>query len=727
MPAKMRPCVLLTLSAFFGSGCAVILGDPFDVPARAGDDTRAVATDAMPPETSPDAGEDKNKGKDAGRPKSPQPDAGAPDRPTSGEEPDEPDAGDEGPPRELEPVVVYYAYDDKQHAERLAELQDAGYRIRSLSVSGDPKDPRYAAVFEHREGPAWIEEHGLNASELSTHSSELNAKGYMATQLSATGADGSVSFAAVFELGADTRTRWDLAWCNAGDANCNNTLQSEHNRAHTDDYIPVSNAIYGNYDERRYAAVWTKNTQHVAWSSWSSPEDKLDRYHTQLMAAGTRPALLSLSQDDVFTMLYVDDQLPGWELRHNLDTRAFSAELKAQKARGRYPITLASGGFGTGLKYAAVFADVTASAPPREDRVDPPSTERSGTAELDAAMVPFMKARGIRAGSVAFGREGRVTLARAYTNAEADYPLTTPETRFRIGRLSAIFTAAEISALVRAGTLAFSTPAFGAAGVTTPLPESATVDPAASEITVEQLVRRVSRVPAAFGDSQRNIARSLGITRAPLSRSELVSYLYGMPLSPAESGDSAPGLYLLTSVIENSTGLTFEEALTRDVLTPLGISDVSVGNTAHDARQPGEVSAYESAYVTNSQVDFTDGALAPVAYGAHFVLEPAAGALGLVTSAPTLVEMIGHYPVWPAATGPADGSDLTQRTLIGQEPAVYAPMEGTTAVVISHPDGFDIAILFNRKLSGEDIDQLRGTLESYAQTWLLGEVTPEQP
>ena len=65
-----------------------------------------------------------------------------------------------------------------------------------------------------------------------------------------------------------------------------------------------------------------------------------------------------------------------------------------------------------------------------------------GSFEIDAVVLRFMKAHAIRAMSVAFAREGTLTGNRGYTWAEPNYPITQPDTLFRVASVSKIFTCA---------------------------------------------------------------------------------------------------------------------------------------------------------------------------------------------------------------------------------------------------------------------------------------------
>src|SRR5689334_8101552 len=71
----------------------------------------------------------------------------------------------------------------------------------SLSVYGDPSDPRYAAVWVQRQGPSWVALHGVDGVGYQSFFNMWTAKGFVPVLVSATGQVTNAVFAAVFEQG----------------------------------------------------------------------------------------------------------------------------------------------------------------------------------------------------------------------------------------------------------------------------------------------------------------------------------------------------------------------------------------------------------------------------------------------------------------------------------------------------------------------------------------------
>src|SRR5256714_13168766 len=99
--------------------------------------------------------------------------------------------------------AAYHGVDAATHQRRVDDLARAGFRPVALNVSGNPGDPRYAAVWVARSGPTWQAVDGLNAEDYRTRFDELTGHGYAPTIVTATGPAGREVFAAVFERGVN--------------------------------------------------------------------------------------------------------------------------------------------------------------------------------------------------------------------------------------------------------------------------------------------------------------------------------------------------------------------------------------------------------------------------------------------------------------------------------------------------------------------------------------------
>ena len=106
------------------------------------------------------------------------------------------------PPSVPTAFQAYHNVTADTHQANFNNLAVNGYRMISLSISGDPNDPRYAAVWIQRPGSAFIAMHGVTLDEYLRRSNDLATQQYNATLLSATGPASNPRYAAVLEQGS---------------------------------------------------------------------------------------------------------------------------------------------------------------------------------------------------------------------------------------------------------------------------------------------------------------------------------------------------------------------------------------------------------------------------------------------------------------------------------------------------------------------------------------------
>lgn len=596
--------------------------------------------------------------------------------------------------------VAYHGLTASSHQARVDDLSARGCRPISLNVSGVPEDARYAAVWVQEPGPAWVAVHGLSVSDYQTKFDMLTASGYAPVLVSATGAAEQASFTALFEQGVNRPwfARHGLRWGPETDLD---TIQHENNRAFAAGLMPLCLAIYGTPDNRRFAGIWIQNETDVAWSWWLIAPDAYQRYFDALVEAGGRPAGLSIASDGCLLAVFRDDQIGPWWARYGLTADQYQVEFDTRVAAGLMPLWVQAGGSGADTRYGSLFAQTRSPQPRQWSAVGSAIPSASSEfPQLDDLVQAFMMQQGIRAGAVAIVRQGERRVSRGYTWAEPTYPITQPDSLFRIASLSKLFTTAAIARLVESGQLTWDTPAYPFLGITSTLLPGQTPDPATATITVRQLLLHTSGLVR--DANPREISDRLNLTE-PVSRDQMLRFMYGEPLAfpPGHQAMySNLGYILLTALIEQAAGLPYLDYLNQALLCSEGLQDVWVGHTPAQARLPGEVT-YDALTVAPSLLQPGTTILAPTAYGGDFRLDAIAGSGGLVTSASTIAQFITRHAVWLSET--PTGEILDQR----RPGARYGRLAGTTSIAVSKANGIDFVCLFNRAVSDDAQDEFR--------------------
>lgn len=577
-----------------------------------------------------------------------------------------------------------------EHQQRCDALSASGWRPISISVYGGSAEPRYAAIWVQRDGPAWRAVHGVDAAGYQSFFDQQTATGFVPVLVSATGAGAEARFAAVFEqgIGGPWLARHEMI---AGPAANPGTFENHNRVARAQGMILRSASVYGTAAERRFAAVWHPNPGKTKWHAYpSEPEGTyqavfdLETSLPGVALAGYRPAFVTLSDDRLYCACFRDDAVGTTIARHGLDRAELEAEIGGQSAAGLEPICLQGGGVGAGARFAVIFGQRDLPQPRVWTATGSEVLELTG---FDRIMQGFMVENGVRAAQLAIGKAGTLRLSRAYTWAEPGYRRTQPTDPFLLASCSKMFLAAAVQSLYDSGELTPVTKAYPLLGLSEPL------DPRSDEITVQQLLDHGGGYDnTATGSgfdatyAMRRIALESGLTE-PASRADVVGYMYYRHRLDFDPGTnyrySNYGYLLASAIVEQVTGRDYFEYLSREILQPRGIAEILVSSTSAAGR-PVEQAIAEDGNVGPSALDLASSAPIPFVYGGDgMVKEVAVGSAGLACSAQAMVRFIRNHAVWgkgPRAPGGRTGST-----------------PGASAVAVSRGDDVDWAITVNTR------------------------------
>ena len=276
-----------------------------------------------------------------------------------------------------------------------------------------------------------------------------------------------------------------------------------------------------------------------------------------------RPARMSTTIDNDF-MQHVRHVLGTLNPHHWRRTAEYSASSR-ETILNRFPFdTLAGWRFlAVRMTLALVFAVLF------------PATTRSD--DIPGRLSSYMDAAtkvGKFSGSVLVAKDGKVLFAKGYglANAEHEIP-NTPETKFRLGSITKMFTATAILILQDRGKLKVDDP------VGKYLPDA---PKAWDKVTIHHLLTHTSGVPSYTDD----IGYGLSMTK-PETVASMIARFKDKPLQ-FEPGSkfhySNSGYFLLGAVIEKLSGKSYEAFLKEAIFEPLAMKD-----TGYD--QPAKVLA----------------------------------------------------------------------------------------------------------------------------------------
>ncbi len=220
-------------------------------------------------------------------------------------------------------------------------------------------------------------------------------------------------------------------------------------------------------------------------------------------------------------------------------------------------------------------------------------------APFDRLMTDLMRQYRVPGGAFAISRNGRLLLAHGYGWADRDARTAMqPESLFRIASVSKPITAVAVMKLVEEGRLNLEVRAFDLLSYLQP-PPGAAVDPRLASITVRQLLYHAGGWDreASFDPMFRPLiaAQAVGAP-APASCETVIRYMLGQRLDFAPGSRYAYsnfGYCVLGRIIEQFTGISYEDYVRGAILTPTGITRMRIGRSLAANRASGEVKYYD--------------------------------------------------------------------------------------------------------------------------------------
>lgn len=245
----------------------------------------------------------------------------------------------------------------------------------------------------------------------------------------------------------------------------------------------------------------------------------------------------------------------------------------------------------------------------------------SGFEYCESAMDAFMKKWRIAGASVAIARDGRLVYARGFGYADTASGLETqPYNKFRIASISKLVTAIAVMKLGEEGKLSVSDKVFGPDGILDDSIYCSPRDKRVFDITIAHLLSHEGGWSQRWGDQMfmpqvvaAEMHQELPVDLKTIIRFALCKRLHFTP-GTARSYSNL-GYSILGLVVEEASGMPYEEYCRTAIFEPLGIYDIIPARNLADSKAPFEVSYYEAAGVSRRPSVYGTGELVPVPYG----------------------------------------------------------------------------------------------------------------
>ena len=338
------------------------------------------------------------------------------------------------------------------------------------------------------------------------------------------------------------------------------------------------------------------------------------------------------------------------------------------------------------------------------------------TERMERYLKNWMARYNIRGAQLAIMDNERLIYAKGFGWADQqDSVLLEAGDILRIASASKLITAIGVMKLCEEGKLTTESPVFGPQGILNDSIFLQYKDKRVPKITVHHLLNHTSGFSRRMGDPMfrsADLIRWTGSNRK-LTEDEVIAFQLGLRLRDNPGGSaqySNVGYLVLSRVIEEASGMTYEDYIRKHVLEPAGCYDMQIARNFHHEKHPRETTYY--GHAPEDLIESYDGSglMRPREYGGHNI-EGLQGAGAWVCSAAELLRLVasidGREGV-PDILTKESIQKMTTTLRKGDFPYGWARMQakggvltrtgtmsGTSAYIKSRPGGISYVLITN--------------------------------
>lgn len=483
-------------------------------------------------------------------------------------------------------IQSYHGANSAQHQAHFNNYSNLGYRMVDLTIYGSVANPTYAAVWAQIGGPAFTAIHDATAAQYQNFVDTWAPQGYLPTIVASMGTAGNPRFAAVMEQrnvgiaayhGLTQGQLWTTRNTEAGNGN---------------QILAID--VYGTAADPRYIVSFAPDTVGQGISIATNYTDYQEDFDA-MVEGHARQSVFCVNDDHSrIVSLWRSDYVGDWVSHGNLTGAQYQALAVAYDNANLKPISLDASGPANNPRFAAVWAP---SLTPIMGGFTATGPSVPALSAFDDWARNWMEDNEVYASSLCVVKDGRLVLARGYTLADANYPITQPTSLFELASTTKPLTSIAVHQH-------FENPASGLApgnGMMSYFPGLNPQDNRCNNTTVYDLLthqggwnRNISPDPMVFSDE--TIAAALNIP-LPIDKSDILQYMIetqNMDFAPGtQSQYSNFGYSVLGQIIERvNPGFTYAQIMQRDVFAPLGITRAKIGGSTFAQQDPNQVRSH---------------------------------------------------------------------------------------------------------------------------------------
>ena len=224
--------------------------------------------------------------------------------------------------------------------------------------------------------------------------------------------------------------------------------------------------------------------------------------------------------------------------------------------------------------------------------------EPGSIAEIDSIVEKFMKKYDMPGLSLAIAKNDSLLYVKGYGYADISAQKeVTDSSQFRIGCLSQPITAMAVLTLVGQGKISLDEKVFGTEGILGNDYGSKPYDARIKDITVKELLDHF-----AGWENEDNTLLNSSLSASQILHLVLDSVSLQSP--PGKNFDfSYLGYIVLGKIIEKVTGKPYAEYIHKEILDPVGDTDMKIGGNTMKDRQTNEVAHYVRTFLNDNYED----------------------------------------------------------------------------------------------------------------------------
>lgn len=378
------------------------------------------------------------------------------------------------------------------------------------------------------------------------------------------------------------------------------------------------------------------------------------------------------------------------------------------------------------------------------------------TERMERYLKNWMARYNIRGAQLAIMDNERLIYAKGFGWADQqDSVLLEAGDILRIASASKLITAIGVMKLCEEGKITTESPVFGPQGILRDSIFLQYKDKRVPKITVHHLLNHTSGFSRRMGDPMfrsADLIRWTGSNRK-LTEDEVIAFQLGLRLRDNPGGSaqySNVGYLVLSRVIEEASGMTYEDYIRKHVLEPAGCYDMQIARNFHHEKHRRETTYY--GHAPEDLIESYDGSglMRPREYGGHNI-EGLQGAGAWVCSAAELLRLVASIDGLPGVPDILTKESIQKMTTLnrkGDFPYGWARMQakggvltrtgtmsGTSAYIKSRPGGVSYVLITNtssyRGASftnriGQTIDNALTRVKEWPETVDLFNETPKK-